>query len=322
MQGWIAALASLRLTAIALASLLIAAAPAIVRGDAVAWHLALPLGVLELNLLAAILTNSTFRRQFALLAFHIALATLVALVAIGRLTYLTGYSEVVEGMPYTGLLEVRAGPWHRGRAENLHFENERVRITYHPGPLRDKTLNRVRYQASGGRVQTQDIGDHQPLVLDGYRIYATFNKGFSPILTWWPADGPPVRGSVNLPRYPGEQDAQWREWAVPGAGFSIFTGLQIDGPVLDPDRYSTLRPPEHQRLIVRHQDVRHELRLGQSLILPGGVLRYEELRMWMGYQISYDWTTPWVLASALMSVFFLGLHLWNRYATRSWLEQI
>lgn len=321
MIDWLAPLASLRLTAVALALLGLAAVPAIVRGQADPLHLAIALGLLELNLLAAIITNKSFRRQSALLAFHLALAVLVALVAIGRLTFLTGYTEIVEGASYEKLLEVRAGPLQTGRAEGLRFASERVRITYHPGPVRDATRVIVRYWGADGRPVDEEIGDHHPLVLDGFRIYATFNKGFSPILSWWPDNGgKPIRGSVNLPRYPGEQDAQWREWVIPGAGISVFTGLRIEGEVLDPQRRSLLRPPEQSRLVVRHGDSRHELRRGEHLQLPGGVLVFDDLRMWMGFQITNDWTTPWVLAAALAAVASLALHLWARYAHSPWMD--
>ena len=321
MRNGLARLGSLRLTAVALAGLMLAAAPAIVRGEADPLHLAIALGVLELNLVAAIVTNATFRRQFALLAFHVALALMVGLVAVGRLTFLTGYTEIVEGEAYAGLLDVRAGPLQNGRAEGLRFANERVRVSYHPGPVRDATQVTVRYWGPQGRPGETDIGDHRPLLLDGFRIYATFNKGFAPVLAWWPdGGGGPVRGSVNLPRFPGEQDAQWREWVIPGTTTAILTGLVIDGAVLDPAARSVLRPPARHRLVVRHADARHELQRGERLVLPGGVLVYEELRMWMGFQITNDWTTPWVLAAAVVAVLCLGAHFWARYAVRPWTD--
>lgn len=318
---WLQRLASLRLTAVALLVLFAAAVPAILTGEAVAWQIAVPLGVLELNLLAAIATNNSFRRQFALLGFHVALALMVALVAVGRLTHLIGYAEVAEGMAFEGLHERRGGPWHGDLPDSLAFANERVLISYHPGPMRDETRNQLRYVAGDGRVRTAEIGDHRPLVLGGYRIYATFNKGFAPVLTWLPDQGgEPVTGVVNLPRYPGEKAAQWREWEIPGAGLQVLTALLIDEVVLDPQRTSILRPPRLNRLVVRLGDSRHELRVGEQVALPGGTLRYQELRMWMGYQISYDWTTPWVLASALLAVGFLALHFWRRYANHAWLR--
>lgn len=319
MMSWVVRLGSLRLTAVALGGLMLAAAPAIVRGEADPLNLAVALGLLELNLLAAIVTNRSFRQQFALLAFHVALALMVGLVAVGRLTFLTGYTEIVEGETYAGLLNARAGPLQKGRGEGLRFANERVRVSYHPGPVRDTTQVTVRYWGAQGRPIEMEIGDHRPLVLKGFRIYATFNKGFAPVLSWWPeGGGGPVRGSVNLPRYPGEQGAQWREWVIPGTGTPIFTGLVIDGEVLDPTQRSVLRPPELHRLVVRYGDERHELRRGERLALPGGILVYEELRMWMGFQITNDWTTPWVLAAAVVAVLCLGAHFWARYAVRSW----
>jgi cytochrome c biogenesis protein len=76
-----------------------------------AWWLAIPLAACACNLLAAILTNGAFRRQLPLLVFHLALLVLILLLAAGRLTYLKGKAEVVEGGAFEGdLVEVETGP--------------------------------------------------------------------------------------------------------------------------------------------------------------------------------------------------------------------
>ena len=51
------------------------------------WPLAVPLAGLSLNLIASVATNPAFRRQSGLLVFHLSLCGLLALVAVGRLTW-------------------------------------------------------------------------------------------------------------------------------------------------------------------------------------------------------------------------------------------
>jgi cytochrome c biogenesis protein len=59
-----------------------------------------------------------------------------------------------------------------------------------------------------------------------------------------------------------------------------------------------------------------ELRRGQSAELDSGRLRFDDLRMWMGYRIVFDPTLPWLLAAGMVGVFGLGRHfqrkLWSR----------
>ena len=41
------------------------------------------------------------------------------------------------------------------------------------------------------------VGDDTPLVLDGYRLYTTSNKGFAPLLTWQQNGAPAVHGVLH-----------------------------------------------------------------------------------------------------------------------------
>ena len=58
------------------------------------------------------------------------------------------------------------------------------------------------------------------------------------------------------------------------------------------------------------------LQPGQQFRLPGGQLRYVEPRMWMGYELFYDPTLPWLVAAALLAVVALAWHFWEKLWSR------
>ena len=315
---FVLALASLKLTPFGLA-LLGAASIAVyqVGDDATPW-LAGPLLLLAFNLIAAVATNGIFRRQMPLLVFHLALIALVLLAAIGRLSYLKGAADVTEGTAFSGLWRQVAGPLHSGRLAAVSFVNEGFEITYKPGPVRDLTLNRVRWVDPGGRERVEEIADNRPLVVHGYRFYPTANKGFAPILLWQPKVGEPLLGGVHLPSYPANSHTQSREWRPPGASDDIWVMLDIPETLIPADQDSRFRLPGAHKLVLRQGDSRWELRLGERVSLPDGVVEYQELRTWMGYTVYYDWTIPWMLAACLLAVLSIGWHFWEKFAAKPW----
>jgi cytochrome c biogenesis protein len=147
-RGLLPALASLRLTLVSLVLLLAAVVFIYGREDmaGVTLPLVLPLAMLSLNLLAAMVVNKAFRRQLPLLLFHLALLAIIVLVGLGRLTYLRATTEVVTGGEHQTMDRIRAGPWHWGAKDEVHFENLGFRIEYKPGLQRDTTVNRVRWR--------------------------------------------------------------------------------------------------------------------------------------------------------------------------------
>jgi len=315
------ALASLKLTFAALVVLAAVAVAFLWRDDVPGSVLAPPLGLLAVNLLAAIVTNHSFRRQGALLAFHAALLALVLLVAASRLTYLKGNLELADGGEFEGtLVAVDAGLLHPfEKLKQLRFASLGFEIDYAPGPLRQGIRNTIELRPPGGVPSRIVITDHAPLTLDGYRFYPTGNKGFSPTFVWHPADGGAPRvGTVNLPSYPLHEHGQALEWTPPGTDLKIWTMLEFSEIILAPDRPSSFRPPREHKLVLRIGETRRELVPGGSAELPGGRLEYRGLRGWMGYTVFYDWTIPWLLASSVVAVLALGLHFWNKFAAKPW----
>lgn len=284
------------------------------------WGMVVPLSLLAVNLLAAVSTRPLFRIQRALLLFHLCLIAIVLLVAAGRLTYLRGTLELAQGEAFGGqLLTVEAGPWHDGGLEWLQFINDGFRIDYAAGIIREQTRNAVRFLDAQGREQSSVVGDHTPLVLQGYRFYTSANKGFAPAFIWYPAAGEmPEYGTVHLPSYPINQYRQSREWQIPGTTIGVWTMLQFDEVILDPAARSEFRLPQQHQLVVRIDGRRYQMQPGQHVDLPQGRLEYVGLRTWMGYNVFYDWTLRWLLAACVLAIASLGWHFWNKFTVRSW----
>ena len=321
---WLQRLGSLKLTLAVIALLLAGSAVALQSREQMTWPLVLPLALFAVNLGAAVATNTVFRRQSALLLFHLALIAVVLLVAAGRLTYLRGGFELAEGELFDGQLTgFDAGPWHWSRLDQTSFQNLDFSIDYAPGIKRGQTRNRVRWieeNGSNGTPRETIISDMDPLVRQGYRFSTTPNKGFAPVFVWLPVNGAPVRGGVHLPAYPANKNNQVQQWTPPGSDLKLSITLRIDELILDPARPSAFRVPRRHAIILRAGDVTHELVPGAQVQLAGGILVYEGLRKWMGYEVFYDWTMPWLLAACIVAVLSLAWHFWRKFASKPWLQ--
>lgn len=312
------ALASLKLTLVGLVLLGMATVVVYERDQSATPWLAAPLLLLALNLMAAVATNRVFRRQMPLLVFHLALIALVLLAAVGRLTYLKGQTEVTEGAAFEGLSARESGPWHSGRLDRLHFVNDGFEISYSPGPVLDRNVSRVRWQDAEGREQQGEMEQNQPLVLLGYRIYPTSNKGFAPVFVWHANHRQPLLSAVHLPGFPANATAQAQTWRPEGSTADIWIMLHVDQNLIPSDRASRFRLPDERKLVLRNRGLRYELQAGERLVLPDGTLEYRELRTWMGYRIFYDWTIPWMLAACGVAVFSMAWHFWRKFAATPW----
>ncbi len=162
----------------------------------------------------------------------------------------------------------------------------------------------------------KDIGDDRPLITNGYRFYTTFNKGFSPILTWMPDGGKPITGTVNMPSYPLFSFSQENTWTPPNGKKIKFwlrlkTGMKVKQDwVLDGDNATG-------NLVVNTGGKRVELNPGEQIRLDGGVLRYEDLTTWMGFKIFYDPTLKPLFITAIISVLGMAAHFKQKFDAMS-----
>ncbi len=314
-------LASIRLTLLWMALLGIGAALSYDNPvDTPAWVLVVPLALLGVNLLAAIITNARINRRGGLLIFHVALLGIVVLAAIGRLTHMEAHIEMVEGMGFTPerLMNVRQGPLHSGKLDQVHFIQGPYTVEYRPGMIRGLTHSQVLIPDGAGGWERKVVGDDRPLVLEGYRFYTTFNKGFAAVLTWMPDGGPAETGTIHMPSYPLFEFRQANRWTPAGASEEIKFWLQLETGI-DPEGAWVLDARRSQgTLVVRTGGQRVELQPGETVRLEEGVLRYEGLSSWMGYKLFYDPTLQWLFLTAILGVLGLAIHFWNKFANHPW----
>ena len=186
------------------------------------------------------------------------------------------------------------------------------------GARRGETRNRVHWLDNDNTWRTEMIGDNLPLVIRGYNFFTTANKGYSPLFAWTPTGGEPMVGAINLPSYPSNEYNQFLEWTPPGTALKLWTQLQFDEVIIDPYKPSQFRLPERHKIVIRQNDARHELHPGDSVKLPGGVLTYQELTTWMGYNVDNDWTIGWLMAACGIAMASLSWHFWRKFAARPW----
>lgn len=313
-------LASLKLTLVGMVLLAIGAGLNYDnRLDISVWVLVVPLALLAMNLSAAIFSNQRINRQPGLLLFHVGLLGVVVLTAIGRLSYIDAHVEMAEGQAFTpdAVLELKQGPWHLGSMDKVRFVQGGYQVQYAPGMQRGLTHSQVLIPDEHGQMTEKIVGDDRPLVLEGYRFYTTFNKGFSVLLTWLPDQGQAVTGRVNLPSYPLYDYKQDNSWTPPGADeikfwLQLTTGLREDAAwVLDARN-------AHGVLVVTSNGQRVELAPGESTRVNAGSLRYERLSAWMGYKIFYDPTLKWLFFVSVIAVCGMAWHYWQVMGRRVW----
>lgn len=308
--------ASTRLTIVGMAMLAIGAMTIYGNPDEVpAWVLVVPLAVLAVNLIAAISTNPRINRRPGLLMFHIGLLALVVLAGAGRLMHFEAHVEMVDGQAFSpeATENVRRGPFHMGHLDRVQFIQRGYTVEYQPLLVRGPTRSEVHVRTEAGDWQTRVIGDDTPMVNNGYRFYTTFNKGFSPLLTWVPDTGTPVTGTVNMPSYPLFDFKQSNSW-TPEGGREIKFWLQLDTGMTQETPWTLDVRRTHSTLVVNDGDRRVELKPGDEVALAGGRLRYEELRQWMGYKIFYDPTLRWLFVASMLAVIGLASHYWRTFS--------
>lgn len=282
------------------------------------WVLVVPMALLALNLLSAIIVRPRIHRHVSLLVFHLGLLGVVVLSAIGFLTRYEAHVELLQGAAFStnGLFDQRKGPWHDGDLDKVHFVQGPYTVDYAAHMMRGHTRSQVEVPDGRGGWKTKVIGDDRPLVINGYRFYTSFNKGFAPILTWMPVEGRAVTGSVHMPSYPLFEFKQDNSWTPPGGAqikfwLRLSTGMTEKAPwVLDGSKTQGV-------LVVNTPAERKELRPGDSVKLPGGTLRYDRLSTWMGYKIFYDPTLHWLFATSIIGVLGLFAHFWRKFGA-SW----
>jgi len=286
---------------------------------AIGVAMAVPFAVLCVNLLAAVATNPKLYRQYGLLGFHLALAGLACLAALDRLVALEGHVEVTEGAAFDPrLVESKTGPLHPGGLDRVRFIQGDIAINYAPGLKRRDTRSVVRVPSGARGWSSVVVGDDKPLVFGAYRFYTSFNKGFAPLLTFFDGQGAPHRGTVHLPSYPLNYYKQGNQWTPPGETAPIKLWLHLPTPLFKKQNHWQFQKPDAASLVVIDGQRRHELRPGGVVEIGSGKLRFDGLRSWMGYTITYNPLLPWMLAAAAVGILCLCWHVAQRVVRMPW----
>lgn len=301
-------LASLRLTCAALALLALwVVADHTGPGVSRMW-LAPPLSVLAVNLLAALVCNGRLRRSGGLLLFHVALLVVCVLASAGVLTEFEGRIELAEGQDFEGgnLHTLRSGPWSDAPPSALPITQGVIDVDFVQGLVRQQA--RSQFLLRGG--QRRVVTDSEPLIIEGYRVAPSANKGFAVVLAWRGADGATSLGSLDMPSYPAMEWKQEQLWRTP-AGESVQVRLMV------PPRPSgdwTLRSLLSATAVTLRGDGRVvDLRPGETVRLRGGAVSLVAVRLWMGYRVTREPALAVLLAVAFVGAAALGWHVLRKH---------
>ena len=305
MIGVLRTLASLRLT---LGGLLFLAAGLVIDQNqwlSGIWAITPPLVLLAVNLAAALLVDPRFRRKPALFAFHLCLLLLAVLAGYGQLARYDARLPIAEGQVFSGALlkPVRTGPLVPPPLVDGILRQGAIAVDYTPGLRRGATRSEV-WVADRGWLE---IGDDVPLLIDGYRLYTTSNKGFAALLTWLPQQGKEQLGAVQFPSFPAKELGQAIRWQTP-AGQQIEFALALPPSPYNETWTLTTALAGESTVELNVAGERRVLRPGDMVTVTGGRLRYEDLSMWMGYELTYDPTLPWLFSMAVLAVVFMAIH--------------
>lgn len=311
-------LASTRLTLVGMALLAIGAGLSYDNPvETPVWVLIVPLAFLALNLFSAIVTLPAINRRPGLLTFHIGLLAICVLVAIGRLTMFEARVEMLYGTSFdvSQLSDVREGVLHTGDLSSVTFNQGPYTVDYGPGLTRGPTRSHVAIPDARGGWDEKVFGDDTPLIIDGFRFYTSFNKGFAPVLTWLPDSGPAVTGAVHMPSYPLFEYKQSNDWVTP-TGEELKLWLRLETGYDEENSWRLDGDQSSGILVVTSGSLRTELSPGEVVSLNGGRLRYETLSTWMGYKIYYDPTLFWLFVASVLAVCGLMQHYWTKFSSQ------
>lgn len=313
-------LASLRLTLVGMALLAVLAVFASRSAELDAGVTALPLVILVLNLFAALLTNRSIRGQTGLLVFHVGLLLVFACIGLTVLLRFDGHAEVLQGAAFDAsqVETVEQGWWHDNRLDDIELYQGEVRINYLPGLNRQDTHSTIEYRADSGELRRTTVGDTRTARIDGYRIAATFNKGYAVLLLWTGEDGREILGAVHMPSFPEYDWKQVTTWTTP-AGQEVELELDFDRPVSsDTEAWAFGKTSLPYAVQVSVPDApAQRIREGQSARLVGGAVTAVDLRVWMAYRIEYQPFLPWMFVAAMLSIAGLALHFVGRFLPAS-----
>jgi len=309
-------LGSLRLTLVIMVALAATALGSYSNPNIPVSWVSLPLALLGINLLVVIVINQRFRQNKGLLMFHLGLLLLTVFAAIGLMTSLDARLEITEGQEFdpADMEIVYQGPWHRYRLDQINFTQGKIQIDYVSELRRGDTRSQIWLTNEQGRSQPRIVGDGVSLKSAGYRFITTGNKGYSVILTWLHGESGPVVGAINMPSFPLFEWKQENKWTTPSGQQLTISLLDNSDSGVNGDAAWILDSESVQtRLLISENGREQILDEGDTIRLEKGLLRYEGVRMWIGYRVDSNPLLFWQFLAALFAVAGLGYHFWQKF---------
>lgn len=280
-------------------------------------------------------------REGGSLLFHLSFYVLLAAIVFGQLLGFDGQRAVVEGESFadTPVSYWTYGPgrwWtdddHRGWVLHLDsFEVDWVRDPLAPGAGQPTTfVSDVTVTTADGEVRETTVEGNRPLTVDGLKIHQ-LDWGYAPFVEVWvdgelehanfltaqAADGGMFRAAVKVPS--ADPDVGLEVFFFPYAPDSddgpVFTGVPWpDDPLLLFRQYRGDLQIGRTQQTINELDTTELESVGGGLMRPGGevvmddgvVVRFVELRRWVGFQVSARPQIPWLLLASAMLLG--GLH--------------
>ena len=284
------------------------------QNQSVLW-IAIPLLLLAINLLAAMVYNPRIRQNSGLLMFHICLLALALLATLAQLTSMKGRVEIVQGQTFDSkqITIVQQGPWHSMRKlQKLSFQQGDIVVEYTAGLRRGKTKSQL--QDENG---TMIVGDNNGLKRLGYRFYTTSNKGYAAVFVWYGDGGEKTRGAVHFPSFPLYDWKQENQWTTPASQLLKMKFINTQQADVSNSWQLDSRLAGGSLLIETADGLQKMLTSGQRIQLIAGQLEFTGVRMWMGYSIFYNPWLAWFFATAIVGVFGLGWHFYQKLGRAS-----
>jgi len=273
--------------------------------------LAASLGLLSLNLAAAIIVRPQFRQQPGLLVFHLCLMLVTGLAGLQAMTIFDGRVEQAEDQPFAveNVEVIKQGPWHINRLGEVHFMQGPVTVEYREDLRRGRTQSKI-YFDQGGKLESRTFGDTRSTHKRGYRFITTPNKGYALTLVWVGDDGNSTSGNIHMPSFPIREWDQRQQWRTP-AGEQVTLSLDILPVAADGNWTLASEGFEGRVLLTTKDGSGTELIDGRAVAVAGGSLTLDGVSLWIGYRIEFNAILPWLFAAAALGTAALGWHFWR-----------
>ncbi len=295
-------------------------------------------------------------REGGSLAFHTSFYVLLVAIVLGQLLGFTGQVGVVEGASFAetaiGYWTYQPGRWwddgdHRGFVMTLdEFDVDWYRDVRLGGQPK-LFSSTVTIREPDGTSYTDTVGGNDPLIVDGMKIHQ-LDWGYAPrvvvevegepepvydgYVTMKPAEGGFWSGAVKAPGAVPDVGLELFFWpyAPPGDdGTPQLTGAPwADAPLMLFQEYrGDLRLSASQNVnTLDTSDLESAgggaMRLDGTVEMPDGVtVRFPELRRWVGFQVSRQPTTPFLLLGAFLVLAGLIPALYA-YRRRLWVQAV